>query len=387
MKQFVLFFMLLYAVGTTAQVDDMYFVPKKDKKVVNTNANSEMPMVTTQERISATSEGRYIDEDVYNRRGKALEQYGDDGAADAYAYEESDYDVYSDVEVSDEADYTYSTRILRFHSPRMSLLCSPWYWDLVYTGGVDNWLVSDDGIYWDVYPAYNYYTAWYYPAWSWNFSYGWGYHSAYCWNYWHSPLWHGHYHYYPHNWWGGGYHGYAAHNYHYRQDRQPGVANLRTGKAYSLNGGRVDRTHTRNGSLQADGKNRGHNNPVVESAGRENNRNSYVRTGRTVVSRGGQNRPSTSGGRTTVVQNNKNSNRNGVVNSGNTQQHRRTTTRTSTSGSKDREYNRPSSTRTTSRSTNVGRSSTNRSSVSSPSRSSGGGSRSSGGGVSRGGRR
>ena len=77
MKQFIFSILLLYAMGVTAQVDDMYFVPKKsEKKAANAKTVNQGVMQTTQERLQTTQESlspgyglsNEMDEDAYNRR-------------------------------------------------------------------------------------------------------------------------------------------------------------------------------------------------------------------------------------------------------------------------------------------------------------------------------
>ena len=108
MKNYILLLMMLLPIGMCAQVDDMYFIPKKKAKSVTVNTN-------------ASQEHYYDDEtmdvDAYNRR-----YAGED-------YESGDEAQYT--EYYDDTEYTYSSRIVRFHSPRRVMLSSPLYWDVV----------------------------------------------------------------------------------------------------------------------------------------------------------------------------------------------------------------------------------------------------------------
>lgn len=382
MKHFILSLMLMFAVGTAAQVDDMYFVPKKsEKNKIEEKSNTRM--LTTQERISDDSRNIF-DEDEYNRRGYLSSQNNEE--AEEYVYD--DDEAFNSPAGTVEEDFSYSSRILRFHSPRAVMVSSPWYWDIVYTSGVDSWLVCDDGIYWDVYPTYNYYSSWYYPSWSWSFSFGhWGYYNHYCWNHWYAPVWYGHY--FPHNHWHGAHHGYWGGTASFRDNRRPPVIDVRTGQVYASNN-RGNRSSGRNKNVLQSGK---VNSSRGDVSNEQNNdkKSSYVRTGRTnrTTATGGQRVNSGENNRRrTAVQNNNSSNRSNYrgVTTDNTKRERRTDTQKNTSGSREKVYNRPSSTRSTSRSTNVERSSSNR--RSSSSFSSGGSSRSSiGSGGSRSGRR
>ena len=153
MKQFFILFLLLFIpFGMNAQMNDIYYVPKKKAKdAPKNNDASQMSLQTTQERFTSSRNGRHgicaeRDEDEYNRR-----YMYSGGTADIE--EESDDVIYDE---QDGVDYVYSSRIVRFHSPRMVVTSRPWYWDVVYTSGADNWIVSDDGVYWDVYPSYVY---------------------------------------------------------------------------------------------------------------------------------------------------------------------------------------------------------------------------------------
>ena len=137
MKNFILLLLMLLPIGMSAQVDDMYFVPKKKAKTASTETvrNAE----SSQMHFSVSDET--MDVDAYNRRYSDVEDY-------EYVDDEAQYGDYSD-----DTDYIYSSRIVRFHSPRRVLVSSPLYWDVVYIGGGSNWVIYDDGIYWDYYPA------------------------------------------------------------------------------------------------------------------------------------------------------------------------------------------------------------------------------------------
>ena len=113
MKNLILLLMMLVPIGTFAQVDDMYFIPKKKGKstvVVSDDSGS------SQERFYTG--GQTMDVDAYNRR------YNESDYETDYESDVTEYDDYSD----DDTDYIYSSRIVRFHSPRKVLLSSPWYW-------------------------------------------------------------------------------------------------------------------------------------------------------------------------------------------------------------------------------------------------------------------
>lgn len=381
MKQ-ILTLVVLFAIsiGVQAQVDDMYFVPKKKK--VQQAEESSYGFETTQQRITLPAER---DADEYNRRP---------GAGETSYYDENDeYESEEYGEEIDDTEYLYSSRIVRFHNPHRVIVSSPWYWDVVYTCGTDNWVIYDDGIYWEVYPTY---TPWYYPTWSWN--YGWGCHSPYLgvygyWNHWYSPhyWWHNHHYGHFHHHWGGYYDNHFAAGGRFRDGRIPPITDLRTGNTIAR-GTNIERNNSvRRGELSgslAQSGNRG----SLGAQSRGNNRNG------TTVERGTVSRRGETAGRTNnrgVIESDRQKR---TTNRGISSERQNRTNRSTVNGAnerktnnrgtvrqsndKERNYDRPSSTRNTSRSTSVDRSS----SGSSRSYSSGGGfNRSSGGGVSRGG--
>lgn len=207
MKKYIA--LLVLAVATSAcayaQDDDVYFVPSKSVKEAeaSTKALSSDYEVLPVEKRSADSwatnrRNDGWDVDAYNRR----QQPADTVAAEAAA---------EDVE---DADGVYTTRLVRFHSPRVGVyVSSPYYTVLTDYYWYDPWLSP-----WD----YNYY---YYGAW-----YGWGwspfYYGGPYWHYaWHGPWWG----YGWHHSWGGHWHG-------------PSLAYRPGGDRY-LNGGRRPTTY------------------------------------------------------------------------------------------------------------------------------------------------
>lgn len=382
MRRFLLFLMLFLPLGLMAQVDDMYFVPKKKKaKEVETKDNE---FVTTQERIQAAQLPQR-DEDEYNRRPSAADsEYYDDEYSEEEEYQEAAAD-------EETADYYYSSRIVRFHSPRRVIVSSPWYWDVVYTSDIDNWVLYDDGIYWELYPVY---TPWYHASWSWSWGwpyYSWGHYD--CWGHWHTP----------HHWWHGGYHGHYHPHFgghfagggHYRDGRVPPITNMRGGTSIAR-GTSIERTGgARRGEFTQGGIAQSGNRGAVStsrSRGSSRTGTSVERTGS--VRRGDASRR-TEG---TTVDATRGQNRTNYRGVGGEQRPKRTAVR---GGGNNREktYDRPSSTRTTTRSSKVERSSSSserskssrssfssgssRSSFGSGSSSRSGGSRGGGGGASR----
>ena len=221
MKQIILFMMMLaLPIGITAQVDDLYYVPtkKKAKKETKSAIGEARPAIvepatatsgTQVTRITTNgSDNRIVNgrnEDEYNRRTLPSEDY---------AYEA---DTTYTEETSTQSDYTYSTRIVRFHSPRRStIVSSPLYWNVVYEAELDNWTIYDDGVYWDIYPEYSYTTyystPWYYHSWpiNWHMGFSWGFYG------WHHQPW-----YWTYNPWYWGYpcewysFGWGLHHHHH----------------------------------------------------------------------------------------------------------------------------------------------------------------------------
>ena len=422
--------MAVLPLGAMAQVDDLYFVPKKKqaKKEVKATTSSNAVKVapatvsTPQNGTNVVRIGQKsnivngIDEDEYNRRSTPTysteQEYTEEES-----YEYSDEQTYDETAI--DGDYTYSSRIVRFHSPRRAvLLSSPLYWDVVYSSGLDNWTIYDDGIYWDVYPDYSYTTfyssPWYYPSWRWSYGCGWGlslgWYSPWHWGYHHHHHWH-----YPHYYYGGHHH-YGHHiatgGWHrpFNGGYRNAIYSDRNGRGGS--GNYVPRA---SGPSRADAG-------VRSGSVARNNKNAAVQSGRTVRKADGNvqrvyNRPSstrnnatrngvtnertnsTRNNNATRVENGNRTNNTMRENSNGTKVQRptRNTTQKKESVKSSSQNNNRSSVnnRTSSesrssvtRSNNSSRSSNSRSSIGSQSRSSGfsgGGSRGGSGGGSRGG--
>ena len=177
MKNYLLLLVLACPLMSLAQHDDIYFVPKKEKKVIVASSakdNSFVGLGDTEQTVD------YDVDEIYN-------------TDESYEY-------------ADE-DFRYSTRIVRFRSPH-TLIGSSIYWDLTYNSGINDWMVYDDGYYLDIYPTYNG-PVYYYPRMS-NYWWGWNRwnHYDYCWdyNYW----WHGHHHHYTSYQWNMHHHHYGS---------------------------------------------------------------------------------------------------------------------------------------------------------------------------------
>ena len=196
MKKLFLLLVLAYPLISVAQHDDIYFVPTK--KSANSEEQTTDRTASVVQNVEENSSSYFMDEDEYNRRYTSSSNVA---PAEEYEYEEyvaEEKNPTRTYVLSDDEDYRYTTRLVRFHSPRSVLLSSPWYWDTI---GYNNWTIYDNGLYWDIYPD-DYY---YYPSWSW------GYHSPYYynWGYWNGCGYYGYNYYWWHN-----------HHHHHRPRRR-----------------------------------------------------------------------------------------------------------------------------------------------------------------------
>lgn len=169
--------------------DDLYFVAKKPKKEVT-------QQVDLQAKAEKVNPADVVDyhvsrrgDDEYNRRytisGASSRQRPDSIAADT-VYSDEAYDDYID---DPEADFRYSRRLVRFHSPRFYAAASPYYWDLYYGYGAWDYLYAPyDPWYWD----YGWGCGWSWGPWSTWYGGIWGYRPLHAWAYWGwGPGWHG----------------------------------------------------------------------------------------------------------------------------------------------------------------------------------------------------
>lgn len=149
-------------------------------------------------------------EDEYNRRyvngayQGAIGQQGNDTLEARINGMDSD-DADSKYDMDDpELDYRFSRRIVRFHSPRLYALASPYYWDLYYDYGAWDYLYAP-------------YDPWYYH-WGWSYGWSWG-----PWDCWYGSIWGWHH---PYAWaywgWGPGWHySYPVHHVTYARNVMP----------------------------------------------------------------------------------------------------------------------------------------------------------------------
>ena len=240
MKKLVL---LSFLLATLSQLsmgqnmdDDLYFVPKKEKKekvtkvvrdaadetvtvitqsgeirrvpadeVVATVSNGKLKTVTKSPDVVADASGVERNVDEYNRRYVASNAQEDV----VYVEEiEEDEGEWLGGFVGSQEEYEYATRLIRFRSPRVSVpVSNPLYWDIVYSWSPFDWNIYVDGYYAYAFPTvanpawWNWHYDPFYWNYSWNWNYGWGGYIG-----WNDP-WYYHSYYYP-SW------GYYPHHHH-----------------------------------------------------------------------------------------------------------------------------------------------------------------------------
>ena len=271
--------------------DDIYFVPKKQKKIEKVDSIAKR---TTDSKLSSTDNkgvstvivrdytGHVRDIDEYNRREFSAEKNDFSVENDTlYIDERADSDLpghwVNEFNGSQE-DYEYAMRIVRFRNPRYAIpVSSPLYWDVVY-GALPSWgwNVYDDGLYAYVFPTYTNRLWWdwrwsagfYGPGWgfSWGWSSPWYYSGWYSWYHpWAGPYWAG----YWGGYWGPGWH------HPYYAPYYGGWGGHWAGPHYSYNNrrGEIGAPHPNRGTSVRPTGNRGSSYRTVTSA--------YDRNGRT----------------------------------------------------------------------------------------------------------
>ena len=210
--------------------DDLYFVPKKEKKTetvvkVKTAPEKVSNKTTVYAAPGSTvvvkdAAGKTRDVDEYNRRYTSRDNTFSIDEEGTLTIQEKPYSERGEwVNGFDgsQDDYEYAMRIVRFRSPRYAIpVSSPLYWDVVY-GAYPSWYwnVYDDGMYAYVFPTFSN-PLWWDWRWSWGVSGpycgpSWGWSSPWYYSSWHYPYWYG-------NYWGGywgGYWGPHWHHHHY----------------------------------------------------------------------------------------------------------------------------------------------------------------------------
>lgn len=304
-KFIALFLLCTYPLIVPAQVDDIYFVPSKEKE------NKVLVIKSTAERynIGKESSAPVRDADEYNRRTVAYtnspDEYVDENYADEYMYEDGSYD-----------DYSYSTRIIRFRNPRRAVYSSI-YWDLTYGCGINDWLIYDNGYSIDIYPTYNN------PLYYWgDFAFAWNPFSWYSWHSWHgwhhTAYWGWHHPYYGH-YYGHCYDHYYGHHNHFAMHHSHNYwSPVRRNSRYiptngAVGGGRYDRGGGNHGDkVASSGRGNGNNN-----SGRVNLRGNADNRGDKVASAGRGDTGNDNGGRVNLRGNANNRSDKSSVQSGN----------------------------------------------------------------------
>ncbi len=204
MKRVLFFLVAALPVALSAQVNEMFYVPKKS---VKQESVQKILSASQESEWGVADNGNNRDVDEYNRRGAYSSVENGVHASDvesilsaSQTYEE-EYDNYV------EDDYNYSRRIVRFHNPTTVVVSSPLYWD----------------IYGPAYysPCYDSYWDW---GWSFHWGSGWGFHSSYHWPHWN--LCHPHYSWAPHH---SSYHHHYEPVYSRSVGRRVPVADRRNG--------------------------------------------------------------------------------------------------------------------------------------------------------------
>ena len=219
--------------------DDLYFIPKKEKKVEAKERVGIVPRKVMNETVNELPagtrlvvkdvKGRTRDVDEYNRRYTSKDN--------TFSYENDTLFVtekpygergeWVNGFEGSESDYEYAMRLVRFRSPRYAIpVSSPLYWDVVYGAYPSwEWNVYDDGLYAYAFPTMSN-RLWWDWRWSsgfygpgWGFSFGWS--SPWYYGGWYSPYWHGGYyagywgpgwHCHPYYGWGGSYYSPSYYN-------------------------------------------------------------------------------------------------------------------------------------------------------------------------------
>lgn len=245
---------VLPALAMAQSNDDLYFVPKKNKKTERKEEVRKVQKADTM-AVYATSgskivvkdvTGKVRDVDEYNRRYTSRDNTFT-VENDTLYIEEKPYNERGEwvngFEGSQD-DYEYAMRIVRFRSPRYAIpVSSPLYWEVV--SGVYpswDWNVYDDGLYAYVFPTYTN-PMWWDWRWNWgvsgphwgfgfygsNWSFSWGWSSPW-YGGWYPPYWYGGYWagYWGPGYWGPGWHhhphyphaGWAGPSYNYNNRRE-----------------------------------------------------------------------------------------------------------------------------------------------------------------------
>lgn len=232
MKRLLILAFVMVPLLSMAQ-DDLYFTASKKPKQVAAKTTPGMrartEVVTPPAVVDYHSSSRSDDE--YNRRYV----YSGDGQNAGGLYADSlearietvdgDYAGSAHYDMDDpELDYRFSRRLVRFHSPRVYVYASPYYWDLYYRYGAWDYLYEPyDPWYWH----YGWHYGWSWGPWDCWYGGIWGWHHPYAWTYWgwgpgwhHGPVYHGGFR--------GGLRNYAPRQYNSSRGHMASTNRLRT---------------------------------------------------------------------------------------------------------------------------------------------------------------
>lgn len=270
MKKLLLISVLLglLPLSMAAQVDDLYFVPKKKSATKVTDRENQS------RDVYYSGSNRSIDE--YNRRVGHFDLIAQDSTLNDTINFSAERGVFPDSTSTE--DFELTRQMSRFDD--YSIADNDAYW-AGYAAGRYDWGWHSPWYY----SRFGWYDPWYYGGWYWNDP--WFYSGYYGWY----GSWYGYYHYPYYSWYGPryGYHTYyytAGGGRYYTSTGNAGTINLRGGSRVMKHGSGV----ARNGSGRLVGTNRG-----IERSDRLRNRT--VGTSRT-----------TTGNRSTATRNNTNFN-------------------------------------------------------------------------------
>ena len=164
MKKIALLLLLVIPAALVAQVNEMFYVPKKSVKQENVSSI----LSSADDDWGTVGNANTRDVDEYNRRGTTT--VSADNVESLLQAENSQTENYEYEYVDETSDYDYSTRIVRFHSPTTVVVSSPWYYDVYparfyydnYYDSYLNWSIGWGG------PGWGISAGWHYPlSWNW----------------------------------------------------------------------------------------------------------------------------------------------------------------------------------------------------------------------------
>ena len=319
MKHYIIALLLLICLPWQVMAqsnDDLYYVPKKEKKQTKdqkVTVKSEVKQ-TQVKTVSVSPSSTAVVEDV-SGKVRDIDEYNRRNVTSQTTYTLPSDTLYVDEQISDrqgewvngfdgtQSDYEYAMRIIRFRNPAYAIpVGSALYWDVVY-GTYPSWYwnIYDDGFYAYVFPTYSN-PLWWDWRWNWSISgpywrFGWSWSPSWYYSGWYSSYWYGGY---WGGYWGGYYgrpwyhHGWAAAGWHrpgrtdYRSSRYRNyTSSLRGNESSSRRGTRlVGTASSSRGTSSSSGR-------VVRPASTGINGNA-AKPGRTIVGGSSTRRASTS---------------------------------------------------------------------------------------------